>query len=233
MKRGLTTGGIALLAFAAGSTVSFFTLPIWIVALIGWVNGGPRTDWLGFAGGLIGNLVTAFVAAIAIYFGWQGIKRQMRASMISREEDRIERDLPGLQDLAAALENLNYLLELVGNEPDLVIKILTDQGYRDDGFTAPIDLIRSKLPRVDDRHRRYFADILRAMGTSSWVAQVALRGDLNKTLQQKAAYDRGLAEFRTAIAQLSDFQSLIEARIARYELQLPKFRRELEQYFGE
>ena len=59
---------------------------------------GGRSDWLGFAGAIIGSSFTSIVAGAAIYFASRSIRQQITAALLSREEDRIERDLPGLRD---------------------------------------------------------------------------------------------------------------------------------------
>jgi hypothetical protein len=57
------------------------------------------SDWIGFAG----SVLTGGIAAAAIYYAWRGLTRQLRISLISREEDRIERELPGLRELSKFL----------------------------------------------------------------------------------------------------------------------------------
>jgi hypothetical protein len=99
-----TLATAAILAFFAGVYVSFFTLPLWVAGIINYAKAGSRNDWLGFVGGMAGNALTALVAMAAVYFGWQGVKRQLRTNVISREEERIERQLPGLREVAGGLE---------------------------------------------------------------------------------------------------------------------------------
>jgi hypothetical protein len=67
--------GIAALAFAAGSVVSFFLLPIWVVPLIEYARTGSPSDWLGFAGAVIGSVLTSIVAGGSIVAATRGIPR--------------------------------------------------------------------------------------------------------------------------------------------------------------
>ncbi len=98
MKSPLTTLAIAGLAFFAGGVVSFFTLPIWIIPLIQIGREGSRSDWLSFAGAMGGSFIASVVGATAIYFASRGIRQQISVALYSREEDRIETDLPGLRE---------------------------------------------------------------------------------------------------------------------------------------
>ena len=97
MKPTLSIASVAALAFCAGSVVSFFLLPIWVIPLIEAAREGSRSDWLGFAGTLISGALTSVVAVAAIYFGTRGIRQQVAVNLYSREEDRIEAELPGLR----------------------------------------------------------------------------------------------------------------------------------------
>jgi hypothetical protein len=44
MGRPLTIFSVAVLAFFAGVTVSFFTLPFWVIFAINAAKDGPRSD---------------------------------------------------------------------------------------------------------------------------------------------------------------------------------------------
>lgn len=64
---------VAILAFCAGASVSFFTLPVWVMFAINLAREGSRTDWLGFFGGVAGGLMTLVGAITA----WFAVKRQV------------------------------------------------------------------------------------------------------------------------------------------------------------
>ena len=78
--------GIAVLAFAIGATCSFFTLPIWVTFAINVAKEGSRTDWLGFAGSVIG----AGVALIAAIIAWFAVQQQISAQRLEAEQRRTE-----------------------------------------------------------------------------------------------------------------------------------------------
>jgi len=75
MGRPLTTFSISALAFFAGLTVSFFTLPLWVVFAINVAKDGARSDWLGFSGSVVGGAVTLIAAITA----WFAVQRQIKA----------------------------------------------------------------------------------------------------------------------------------------------------------
>jgi hypothetical protein len=76
MGRPFTIVSVAVLAFFAGLTVSFFTLPFWVVFAVNAAKGGPRSDWLGFSGSVVAGTVTLIAAIIAWFAVSQQIKSQ-------------------------------------------------------------------------------------------------------------------------------------------------------------
>ncbi|WP_256807149.1 hypothetical protein [Bradyrhizobium sp. Bra64] len=76
---------LAVAAFCAGTAVSFFTLPLWVMFAINFAREGARADWFGFFGSVIGACVTLIAAIIA----WFAVQRQIRAAQaieLSRDE---------------------------------------------------------------------------------------------------------------------------------------------------
>jgi len=61
MRGQLSKVAILALGIAAGSAMSFFTLPLWISPLIDFAQKEAQSNWLGF----VGTLGAAFVAATA------------------------------------------------------------------------------------------------------------------------------------------------------------------------
>jgi hypothetical protein len=73
MGRPFTITSVVVLAFFAGVTVSFFTLPFWVLFAINAAKDGLRTDWLGFSGSVIAGAMTLVAAIIA----WFAVSRQI------------------------------------------------------------------------------------------------------------------------------------------------------------
>jgi hypothetical protein len=69
----MTYTTVAILAFCAGTVVSFFTLPIWVAFMINIAKEGSRTDWLGF----FGSIISAAVALTAAIVAWLAVQRQI------------------------------------------------------------------------------------------------------------------------------------------------------------
>jgi len=74
LKASILAMGI-ILAFLAGTTISFFTLPVWVTFVINFAKEGNRTDWLGFAGAIFAGFMTLTAAIIA----WLAVQRQIAA----------------------------------------------------------------------------------------------------------------------------------------------------------
>jgi hypothetical protein len=79
-------GAIAVVAFAAGVSVSFFTLPLWVTFAINVAKEGSRTDWLGFAGSVVG----AGVALLAAIIAWFAVQQQIIAQRLATEQVRVD-----------------------------------------------------------------------------------------------------------------------------------------------
>ena len=94
MKAKLTMTAIAALAFTAGSAVSFFTLPIWVTFAVNLAREGNRSDWIGFAGSIVGAAMTIVAALVA----WWAVDRQIRITKEIAGRDRLELRSIFLQD---------------------------------------------------------------------------------------------------------------------------------------
>jgi hypothetical protein len=69
----MTYLSVAILAFCAGTAVSFFTLPLWVSFAINVAKEGSRTDWFGLFGNVVGAAVTLIAASVA----WLAVQRQI------------------------------------------------------------------------------------------------------------------------------------------------------------
>jgi hypothetical protein len=109
---------VGILAFVAGTAVSFFTLPIWVTTAINIAKEGNRSDWLGFFGNVIGAAMTLIAALVAWFAVQQQIRNtndQLRAAERLREEERINEATRDIKTLNAAR---NYLSSLVRQFPE-------------------------------------------------------------------------------------------------------------------
>ncbi|MGJ5036577.1 hypothetical protein ACQR13_20925 [Bradyrhizobium sp. HKCCYLRH3059] len=141
--------------FCAGTSVSFFTLPLWVTFAIAVAREGQRSDWIGLFGTMAGSVVTGVVAAAAIYFATRGIRDQISAALYSREEDRLEAELPGLLQVQSLL--IPYLWEHKELRRSLESGRGLSQRYLQ---LESLDAIAARLPNVKDETRRTVAHLL-------------------------------------------------------------------------
>jgi hypothetical protein len=71
----ITYATLAILAFFAGATVSFFTLPVWVSFAVNVAKEGSRTDWLGFFGSVAAGTMALIGAGVA----WLAVHRQIKS----------------------------------------------------------------------------------------------------------------------------------------------------------
>lgn len=252
MKGRLGTVSIALLAFGAGTVVSFFTLPLWVTVLINAAREGSRTDWLGFAGGLIGNVLTGVIAAAAIVVTWRGIRYQLRINLISREEERIERVLPGLREAVGYIQELRRKFGPIGARPALnVIQIFNNFDPAKDRLG---DKLKLMIPSADDETRQRLLLAIETVWDCAMAADMQFKTFYNLErdphyLKEVEAGELGEAQARAktaasslnfkmlilqkAVGNLHELEKELTAKIDRYEARLPKFRRDLESFFND
>jgi hypothetical protein len=240
---------VYLLGFTSGSAISFLLLPIWIIPLVQAAREGPRSDWLGFAGAIIAATLTSVVAVAAIYFA----TKQIRINVLLREEDRIDKLLPGLRNA------INFI------EPFLDLKALTTMngavsgfqllGFGANGSTLEKDIERA-LPATDDAtraevlsglHRAYglaraaegsrtFKETLEATRDadppSAWAPGHYEK--LNREIAQAASkFEAHRSQFANYMDELFALSLRCRQRIERYERRRIHIRTEIEEYFGD
>jgi hypothetical protein len=186
------TIAIALAAFAAGAFASFFTLPLWVVTAINAAKGPG--DWLGFAGSLLGNLLTAIVAAGAAGFAWHGVRYQVQISLMSREEERMERELPGLRDAITFLDSfLCYVQKAYGYGEATQERIREYLATEDDFSNAP-DRLKLLLPATDVSLRQRILNALQSLFDACEEQKLADRHALAAFVLADPKYSEGIHE---------------------------------------
>ncbi len=250
MKQKITFGAIAVLAFCAGISVSLFTLPLWVAALINLSRQGNRTDWLGFFGGLLGNIITATVASVAIYFAWRGVKHQMRVGLVGREEERIEATLPGLKQMAGYLQNLRpYLLRAKADSINGTISGFVGVEDVHDSFD---DKFEKTFSIADAASRQYLLVIFQAISRAAdhvvheekrhlFLTQRLNFEKENNTetieearaaaMQSQTALNLKTLVLKTELYNLNEFERELLSKIELFEGRLRRFRQELEAFF--
>jgi hypothetical protein len=223
-RRALTYSGVAILAFCAGISVSFFTLPLWVTFAINAAKDGNRTDWLGFAG----SVVAAFVAAVAILFAWKGIMSQVRLSLATREEDWIAARLPGMREASSFCWQI--LIAKGTKEPSEFLRRRFEEDYK----FSPYDVgdrilpqIERMLPRTADEMRKDIAAFVGNLNVfaNSWDV-VRKNPEIPREWHKKEEI-----RFNDELNRLDKFAEELLRRIRAYEGRLPKLRANIEEHF--
>jgi hypothetical protein len=220
---GLTPLWLILLA-----TAFAVFIPITIPFLFG--SDIKASDWFG----LTGSVLTACVAWIAIYYAWRGISQQVRVSLMSREEDRMERELPGLKELAVLLARAN-ILALMNPRAKSAIRVLESlrlYNVEDEKDKTILQHLEAKTTRAIDADRRALAAIFDKIAISADIL-ITLETSLNAPLSE----DEGkllvnqMEDLKNGITEFSSFKLIIDDRIEIYERRLPLFKAELSRFF--
>ncbi len=218
------------------------------------------SDWLGFAGAFLG----AMVALIAAAYAWRGVQVQISAlqeatamALVSREEDRLERELPSLKDtrLRFARWAANFETAVKGNVPDVFIALLKEDGigvakdsFNNDRMT--FEEVDKAFPNASLHLRNViFQELLKAYGIAGSLA--VFHAQFQKA---EAAWKNAPDAERTAgsnkppvelemisqllletldragvcIQSLNEIVTGLDRRIAEIEARLPRFRQIIE-----
>jgi hypothetical protein len=213
------------------------------LGIFGPVDVSQLKDWLA--------LISAAVAAVGIYFAVRNVSRQIRINILLREEDRIDKQLPGLRNA------VNFL------EPFLVYRSVTAfhgttsefgrLGFGKPGSTLEKD-IEKALPVTDDATR---ARVLGCLFKAYGLAQVAegtrqLKEMMENTRGEPTQWEPAELKKRDVeitgatmmfVQQRAEFSNQMEhavalvadmnREIARYEKRRVRIRAEIERYFGD
>jgi hypothetical protein len=227
-------------------------------------------SWLGIMGPLVGDfaknpyqwfkdfqpLIGAMLAGIGVYIAWLNVSRQVAQSreamlitLIGREEERIEENLPDLELTANFLSEINFKLN---NTPDH--KEYKDTLHENGLYLAP-DEMRTM---IDDRFRSADAktrlDLYHIMNLLVFQSDQLYTAKFEKRLidarveSQRYSFSippapdvpedevndarRNFAEaeatFRLALDQFDMVKSGIDQKIVAYRRRLPIFRKRIE-----
>lgn len=100
---------MAITAFFDGTTVSFFTLPLWAAFAINLAKEGSRTDWLGFSGAVFAGFKTLAAGIIA----WLPVQQQIAAPEQARRKAQAKAKYVGVVALAQVVHAASALLYTV------------------------------------------------------------------------------------------------------------------------
>src|ERR1035437_3087036 len=213
--------------------------------------------WLGVAGPVElakikgwQTLIAAFVAAAGIYFAARNVSRQIRITILSREEDRIEKQLPGLYDAQNLCDSIVPRLRPIRAFFGVVSAVNalglggTPKSFEDD--------VEALLPVTDAATRRSVTSALFEMYSRAITAQGSrvLQTELETQSARREEWEPSdyakvradiAALSRMLIAQGNDFQraldrieresAAIAGKIDVNERRSARIRREIETFF--
>lgn len=175
--------------------------------------------WLTFGG----SLISGACAIIAVVVATRNVNRQLRINLISREEERIERQLPRLRELQLFFSTLQSLA--ASGHPDTVLSQIEREYGLGPGIRTADKLV-PLLPLSDQQDRNlaiYHVDRLRITCSrliSASQNKRAEAGSLEKLFEYLC---HAIARDETAVG----------SKIFAYEGRLSVFRRELEAHFAD
>jgi hypothetical protein len=207
----------------------FLTLAIPLIISAGTINS---TAWIGFAGSCVGGAV----AIIAVVVATWNVRRQLRVNLLSREEERMETQLPGLQEIAGLLHGM-----LPGMKPDPKAVISELRPIQSDldlsqfnstmhaalqGEPGPItdESLKKVIPLADHVTRQHLLVIMQSVERAAYRLQQQNKGgEIGKNL--------GMLVLMTELQNLREFEKTLMRRIASYDDRLKAFRNEIEEFF--
>lgn len=216
--------------------------------------------WLGISGPidatkvehwqtLIAAAVTAIGIIVAAYISVRNVTKQIRISILSREEDRIERELPGLREARYFCSGfLSYRVTRTFHG-------LAD-AFRNDGFggSAPHKDIEIALPHTDQATRQLVQIRLNRCFRLGLAAESMMKTLISKresirfppewepdSLRQVQDAIRELeklfsgvaAEFEKSMNDLENTVGDFDQKIALYEQRSARIRKEIAVYFSD
>jgi hypothetical protein len=228
-----------------------FVIPAWtdgIVAL--GQRSGITADWAGFAGSIIAAVISVTITGVGVIAAWFAIKGQNRINILTREEDRIERRLPGLYDVEILCAPLVNSL-LAHGRFALIAPEFQRVGLGMPESTFKEDLARA-LPLTDEVTRRNIGNALKhayshAVATDGTVSAMTFKQEqirvsavwLPAELKVARAEIEALemrsrlqkVEFRDAVQLVGRVSKSILDRAHKYEARLSAIRQELDEFF--
>jgi hypothetical protein len=132
-----------------------------MIPLVVSVDAINSTAWIGFCGSFIG----AAIAVAALLVATRNVRHQMRINVFSREEQRIEDEMPGLSEASDFLMLIS--VQFSGDvSASGALFTLSANGFNQSTTSFLAD-VEQRLPLATDALRRHLAGILSAIWASS------------------------------------------------------------------
>jgi hypothetical protein len=221
-------------------------IAVWL-GVSGPLNLSALQTWQTLIVGILALLGVGATATIAV----RNVTRQIRISILSREEDRIERELPGLRDARYFCSRFLYFR--VTNSYVGITQAFADEGFGVPDSTLQKD-VQNALPDTDPAtcHRvqrklaacfrwarnaemtrvQITADRERIANPEEWAPGeiVKVEADIEATL---TIFNTAVGKYSEAMDELEDEIVAINRKIALYETRRSRIRKEVEEYFDD
>jgi hypothetical protein len=184
------------------------------------------------------TLIGACITAAGVFIAAHNVTRQMRATARTREEDRLERDIPGLQSARVLVSSITPMLVAPFGHVD-GLKAVEYAGITDNGSGLLKELERL-IPAAPDQVRR---DISGCSAVCHYAEQKEYcldyirrsengdaTGDLLPAARRKL--DDSERQYPEACANLIDYNDQLTKRIVRGRVRLHQLRRVHEGQLG-
>ena len=181
------------------------------------------------------TLIGATVAVAAAWITWTNVRKQMRVNLMSREEDRLERELPGLEEAAYWLTSIWFRVN--GAEPGEIRGRLAEAGVPADKDLD--EQIKIRLPQADYILRQQvsrelsgllFQTTLYLIGRDS--LQTVRDAGREPSDEELAGLEKADARTRAKLESFREFCTGISRRLGETERSLDSFRSELKEHFA-
>lgn len=214
------------------------------IPLIVSVNAINSSAWIGFIGSLIGGAI----AIAGLFMASYNVKRQVRISLMGREEERMEAELPGLRQTADLMSEMpildrNFSPGSISRKLDAAFPLIAGekwtvrlQKHAPEADTRTMQQMGAEIGQLyrDDRVAEGLAEYWRvAHERTLRERQSGIRSAESDTALRIAAdrMNNGVTAVQRRLGNLRKLRDEINRRIVLYEERLPRFRRELEAFF--
>jgi hypothetical protein len=197
------------------------------------------------------TLIAAGVAGVGVIVAARNVTRQIRIGILGREEDRIERELPGLRD--ARYFCSGFLTFRVTQSFYGITDAFAKEGFGLQGSTQTEEILKA-LPNTDQATRHIVQTRLLRCFRMAFYAEGAMNatktltdrigdpsqwahGELDKVHEQihqmRERFNDMRERFSKAMDQLEEAIRSFDRKIELYEARSARIRKEIEAYFDE
>jgi hypothetical protein len=219
------------------------------------------TVWLGMWGPIklssllpYQTLISATVAAVGIvvatYVAVRNVSMQLRINVISREEERIEKTLPGLREAVGCIQHIRT--EFRVGSPHIWLNRFNALADFDPSKDRLDDKLKALMPLADAETRQRVLLVIETIlerATSAAADESRYLQIVNGAQHRREIEMNVIGEARaqakvaqtginfkltalyTAMRELQPLEEQLVRRVDLYEKRLPEFRRKVERYF--